>query len=123
LLLVSLIGGMITGWVAIGEGEIIAAFCMLRYGVNANLAIGLGVVLLSLNSILLAALHIGFFGGIPWEMAAFTMLGVLWGGRLGPYMTQMVSIRATKKIFSYIALLDGLVVTLQVLYITFWVKQ
>ncbi|WP_077731781.1 hypothetical protein [Methylocaldum sp. 14B] len=36
LVLVSLIGGMITGWVAIGEGEIIAAFCMLAYGLNAN---------------------------------------------------------------------------------------
>jgi len=54
LCLISLLGGLITGWVAIGEGEIIAAFCMLAYGLDANRAIGLGVVLLSINSILLA---------------------------------------------------------------------
>jgi uncharacterized membrane protein YfcA len=98
-ILVSFIGGMITGWVAIGEGEIVAAFCMLAYGLNANKAIGLGVVLLSFNSLLLAFIHIFYYGGIPWEMAAFTMLGVLWGGRLGPFLTQLTPLRTTKKIF------------------------
>jgi len=113
ILLVSLFGGMITGWVAIGEGEIIAAYCMLAYKLNANRAIGLGVVLLSLNSILLAVIHAGYFGGVPWDMAAFTMLGVLWGGRLGPFLTQWIPPRTIKKVFAYIALLDGLVITLQ----------
>lgn len=120
LLLVSLLGGMITGWVAIGEGEIIAAFCMLAYGLNANQAIGLGVVLLSLNSILLAVIHIGYFGGIPWDMAAFTMLGVLWGGRLGPFLAQWILPRTIKKVFAYIALLDGLMITLQAGYVMFF---
>ncbi|NOT85652.1 MAG: sulfite exporter TauE/SafE family protein [Methylococcaceae bacterium] len=110
-LLVAFIGGMITGWVAIGEGEIIAAFCMLSYGLNANRAIGLGVVLLAINSLLLAAIHAFYFGGVPWDMAAFTMLGVLWGGRLGPFLAQWISLRMTKKVFALIALLDGLVVT------------
>jgi uncharacterized membrane protein YfcA len=120
--LISFLGGMITGWVAIGEGEMVAAFCMLAYGLNANQAIGLGVVLLSFNSVLLAAIHSFYFGGIPWEMAAFTMLGVLWGGRLGPYLTQWTPFRTTKKVFAVIALLDGLVVTLQVVYVYFWVR-
>jgi uncharacterized membrane protein YfcA len=97
LFVVSLIGGMVTGWVAIGEGEIVAAFCMLGYGLNANRAIGLGVVLLSINSILLALVHAFYFGGIPWEMAMFTMLGTLWGGRMGPYLGQSISLRAAKK--------------------------
>jgi uncharacterized membrane protein YfcA len=119
-LLVSLAGGMITSWVAIGEGEIVAAFCMLAYGLNANLSIGLGVVLLSLNSLLLAFIHIFFYGGIPWEMAAFTMLGVLWGGRLEPFLGQWLSLRTAKKIFAVIALLDGLVViTMQAGYVIF----
>ena len=115
-LLVAFIGGMITGWVAIGEGEIIAAFCMLVYGLNANRAIGLGVVLLSINSLLLAFIHALYYGGVPWDMAAFTMLGVLWGGRLGPFLAQWVSLRTIKKAFALIALLDGLVVTLHASY-------
>ena len=120
VMLISLVGGMITGWVAIGEGEIIAAFCMLAYGLNANRAIGLGVVLLSINSLLLAFIHSFYFGGVPWELAAFTMLGTLWGGRLGPFLAQWISMRTTKKVFAIIALLDGLVVTLQAGYVMFF---
>jgi uncharacterized membrane protein YfcA len=120
IVLVSFIGGMITGWVAIGEGEIIAAFCMLAYGLNSNRAIGLGVVLLSLNSLLLAFVHALYFGGVPWDMAAFTMLGVLWGGRLGPFLAQWISPRATKKGFACIALLDGLMITLQASYMMYF---
>ncbi|AMK76937.1 MULTISPECIES: sulfite exporter TauE/SafE family protein [Methylomonas] len=120
IVLVSFIGGMITGWVAIGEGEIIAAFCMLAYGLNANRAIGLGVVLLSLNSLLLAFIHAFYYGGVPWELAAFTMLGVLWGGRLGPFLAQWISPRATKKSFACIALLDGLIMTIQASYVMFF---
>ncbi len=120
IVLVSFIGGMITGWVAIGEGEIIAAFCMLAYGLNANRAIGLGVVLLSLNSLLLAFIHALYFGGVPWDMAAFTLLGVLWGGRLGPFLAQWISPRTTKKGFAFIALLDGLMITLQASYVMFF---
>ena len=119
VMLVSLVGGLITGWVAIGEGEIIAAFCMIAYGLDANRAIGLGVVLLAINSILLALIHGCYFGGVPWELAAFTMLGVLWGGRLGPFLAQWIPMRTTKKAFALVALLDGLVVTLQACYVMF----
>lgn len=119
VMLISFVGGLITGWVAIGEGEIIAAFCMLAYGLNANRAIGLGVVLLSINSLLLAITHAFYFGGVPWDLAAFTMLGVLWGGRLGPFLALWISLRATKKVFAVIALLDGLVIMLQASYMMF----
>ena len=122
MILVSFIGGMITGWVAIGEGEIIAAFCMLAYGLNPNKAIGLGVVLLSINSILLAIIHGLYFGGVPWDMAIFTMLGVLWGGLLGPFLTQWFPNRSIKKSFALIALLDGLIITIQAIYILFLSK-
>ncbi|MGZ8947309.1 MAG: TSUP family transporter, partial [Methylococcaceae bacterium] len=105
---------------AIGEGEIIAAFCMLAYGLDANRAIGLGVVLLSINSILLAFIHSFYFGGVPWDLAAFTMLGVLWGGRLGPFLAQWISMHTTKKVFAFIALLDGLVIILQTSYVMFF---
>jgi uncharacterized protein len=113
--LISIAGGLITGWVAIGEGEIIAAFCMLVYGLSATRAIGLGVVLLAVNSIVLALLHSFYFGGVPWDMAIFTMLGVLWGGRLGPWLTQWISAKQSKLVFACIAILDGALITWQAL--------
>ena len=112
---VSFVGGLITGWVAIGEGEIVAAFCMLAYGLNANRALGLGVVLLAINSIFLALLHALVFGGVPWNMAIFTMLGTLWGGRLGPFVAQWFSLRTAKQVFAVIAVLDGSLIVLQAL--------
>jgi uncharacterized membrane protein YfcA len=114
IFIVSIIGGLITGWVAIGEGEIIAAFCMLTYGLNANKSIGLGVVLLSINSIVLALLHSLHFGGVPWEMAIFTMIGCLWGGRMGPYIASHLPKLNIKKFFAYVAVLDGLFIIFQV---------
>jgi uncharacterized protein len=119
LFFVSIFGGMITGWVAIGEGEIIAAFCMLAFGLNANKSIGLGVVLLSINSIFLALVHGIFIGGVPWEMAVFTMLGCLWGGRLGAFTSQRIQTVNVKRFFAWIALLDGLMVIGQVLKVYF----
>jgi uncharacterized membrane protein YfcA len=110
---VSFVGGMITGWVAIGEGEIVAAFCMLAYNLNANRALGLGVVLLSINSILLALVHALVFGGVPWDMAIFTMLGCMWGGRFGPFIAQWFSLKAAKRVFALVAVCDGILMVLQ----------
>ncbi len=115
LTFISLIGGVVTGWVAIGEGEIIAAFCMLAYGLKGNKSIGLGVALLSINSICLALIHSLYFGGIPWDMAIFTMLGTLWGGRMGPYLSQQFPSVNIKLVFGWVALLDGLLIIFQVL--------
>ncbi len=120
--LVSALGGLITGWVAIGEGEIVAAFCMLAYRLDANRALGLGVVLLSLNSILLAGIHGFVLGGVPWDMAIFTILGVLWGGRLGPYLAQWFSSKNAKRLFACVAILDGMLILLQALGLLAWLK-
>ena len=105
---VSLVGGMLTGWVAIGEGEVVAAFLMLRYGLDPRRGIGLGTALLSINSILLALIHGLFLGGVPWELAVFTMLGCAFGGRLGPFVAQWVGPHRLKLAFATVALGDGL---------------
>ena len=113
LALMAFIGGMLTGWVAIGEGEVIAAFLMIVYGLRAERGIGLGVILLSINSIYLTLIHQFFLGGIPWELAMFTGFGCVFGGRLGPYLSQWVGPRRLKIGFATIAIVDGLIFILQ----------
>lgn len=112
---VALVGGVITGWIAIGEGEIVAAFLMLGYGLVANRGIGLGTVLLSVNSIYLSSLHAAFIGGIPWEMAVFVALGCTFGGRMGPFLAQWVRPRRLKIGFAAVAIADGLLMVWQAL--------
>jgi uncharacterized membrane protein YfcA len=113
LFVIAIIGGMITGWIAIGEGELVAAALMLIYGVNAAECIALGVVLLSINSIFLTIIHQFFLGGIPWDIAAFTSLGCVFGGRLAPYLSRRSNPTVMKLIFSIIAIGDGIVFILQ----------
>ena len=117
VIIASFLGGLVTGWVAIGEGEIIAALLMLVYGMNAASCIGLGVVLLSINSIYLALLHqfVPHLGGIPWDVAAFTGLGCVFGARLAPYLSRRSNPIVLKSIFATIAIGDGILFIVQFL--------
>lgn len=113
LVAVALVGGLLTAWIAIGEGEIVAAFLMLAYGLRADRGIGLGVVLMALGSIYLTLLHQVSFGDIPWDKALFTLLGAVYGARLAPYLTQNLNPRTLKLIFAGIAIADGAIFSLQ----------
>ncbi len=115
LVIFSLIGGLITGWIAIGEGEIVAALLMLFYRVNVATCIGLGVVLLSINSIFLTVIHQFFLGGIPWSIAAFTGLGCVFGARLAPFLSRRSNPFVLKSIFAAIAICDGILFIVQYL--------
>jgi uncharacterized protein len=107
LLAVSFIGGAITGWVAVGEGEVVAAFLMIAYGLRPERSIGLGVMLLAINSIWLVLLHQVFLGGIPWDLVLFTVLGCVFGAQLGPFFGQWVGARRLKIGFAVVAIADG----------------
>lgn len=117
LFIISFIGGLLTGWIAIGEGELVAALLMLVYGMDVTLCIGLGVLLLSINSIFLTLIHQFFLGGIPWDIAAFTGLGCVFGARLAPYLSHYSNPMALKIIFAVIAIGDGTLFIVQYLVI------
>jgi uncharacterized membrane protein YfcA len=113
LFVIAVIGGLITGWIAIGEGELVAALLMLVYGMDAGACIGLGVVLLSINSIFLTVIHQFFLGGIPWDYAAFTALGCVFGARLAPFLSKRSNPIVLKTIFAVIAICDGVMFIVQ----------
>jgi len=113
LAVAGLIGGMLSGWVAIGVGQMVAVVLMLMHGLRADRSIGLGVVGLAIVSIYLALLHHFVLGGVPWEMAVFTAFGCVYGARLGPYLSQWVSPRRLKAGFAVVAILDGGILAVQ----------
>ncbi len=115
LFLGAILGGLLTGWVAVGEGEIVAALLMLVYGVEVTACIGLGVVLLSINSIYLALIHQFCLGGIPWEYAAFTSLGAVFGARLAPWLSRNIEMNTLKAVFAALAIGDGIIFIVQYL--------
>lgn len=113
VIITSIIGGMITGWVAIGEGELVAALLMLVFGLEVTACIGLGVVLLAINSLYLTAIHSMFLGGMPWDIVAFTGLGCVFGARLAPYISKHCNPMTLKIIFATIAIGDGILFVVQ----------
>jgi uncharacterized membrane protein YfcA len=86
---------------------------MLVYGVDVTMCIGLGVVLLSINSIYLTLIHQFLLGGIPWHIAAFTRLGCVFGARLAPYLSRHSNPIVLKTIFAFIAICDGILFIVQ----------
>ena len=111
--LVCVIGGLLTAWVAIGIGEIVAAFLIVLCGQRTEKAVGLGVFLLAATCAGLAVLHALWLGGVLWDWIAFLVLGVVFGGRLGPYLVQWISSRSLKLFFACVAILDGLLISWQ----------
>jgi uncharacterized membrane protein YfcA len=101
------VGGLLSGWVAIGAGELPAAYLMLAQHLRADRAIGLGVVLLSAVSLWLCAIHALLLDGLPWQMALFLVLGTVFGARLGPWLGQRVAPRRLKQLFALVAIADG----------------
>jgi uncharacterized membrane protein YfcA len=107
------LGGLASGWVAIGAGELPAAYLMLRQRLRADLAIGLGVVLLAATSVWLLVLHVVALDGIPSERALFLVLGCVFGARVGPWLADRVPSATLRRLFGAIAIGNGVLFALQ----------
>lgn len=106
------IGGLLTSWVAIGAGEVVAAALMAGLRVRADRAIALGVVLLASASIALGAFY-AVGGGVPWDLAVVMVPGVVLGARMAPALVGLLPEKGLKRLFAFIAIADGLLFTLQ----------
>jgi len=111
--IIGLLGGLLTSWISIGIGEVIAFLLMARYKVKTEIAIGTGVALLALNAILGFAFH-SLLGGIPWELLIFTAPAVVMGARTFVLLAKKIDTIILKLIFSVIAIIDGMVMLLHV---------
>ena len=122
-------GGLITGWTAIGVGEVVALYLLFFYRLRLDIAIGTGVAVLAVSSIAGLMFHL-HLGGIPLELLAFTVPGVILGGRYGAKMAkhiesefkQSASHNIIKKsplklIFAVVILIDCIVILLSELVI------
>lgn len=118
------VGGLITGWTAIGVGEVVALYLLFFYRLRLDIAIGTGVAVLAVSSIAGLIFHL-HLGGIPWELLAFTVPGVILGGRYGAKMAKHIEAEVKqsanrniikksplKLIFAVVILLDCIVILL-----------
>ena len=88
--LICLGGGFINAWVSIGIGEIVALWLFLVCRHTIGQAVTTGVGALAFCSILGFIFHADI-GGIPWHYLAFTVPGVIIGGRVGAKLGTVLS--------------------------------
>jgi uncharacterized membrane protein YfcA len=95
-------GGLVTGWTAIGVGEVVALYLLFFYRLRLDKAIGTGVAVLAVSSIAGFIFHSNL-GGIPLELLIYTVPGVILGGRYGvkvaKYIESNIKQSGSKKLF------------------------
>jgi len=122
-------GGVVTGWTAIGVGEVVALYLLFFYRLRLDIAIGTGVAVLAVSSIAGFIFHADL-GGIAWNLLAFTVPGVILGARYGvkaakyieSSLSQSNSEKLLKKsplksIFALVILVDCIVILLSEFFI------
>ena len=128
-LLLCFIGGLVTAWISIGVGEVVAVYLLVVYRLRIDSSIASGVAALAISSILGLLFHVGL-GGIEWQYLVFTVPGVVLGGRYGAKCGRWIestrrqrwdcspvswlSISPLKVLFVSIAIVDGVVMLWQI---------
>ena len=95
--IVSLIGGVITAWLSIGIGELLAVYLIMR-GFNVTFAIAIAVILSAISVWGGVLYHAFISGGIYWPVVMFAGIGAVMGGIVAKYLTLFFS-PAKLKIF------------------------
>ena len=111
--MICFIGGLLTSWISIGIGEVVAFLLMIKYRIRTEAAIGTGVACLAFNAVLGFIFHV-ILGGIPWELLIFTAPAVMIGSRTFVLVGKTINPIILKLIFSIIAIIDGVVMLLHV---------
>lgn len=98
-------GGLMTGMLGVGIGEVVVPQLVKRNGVPLPVAAGTSVLVVFLNAVVAAGTQIDGIasrGGedVPWNLIAFIVPGVVIGGQLAPRLQGRLSQRTMEKILA-----------------------
>jgi uncharacterized membrane protein YfcA len=97
--LISFIGGIITAWLSVGVGELVAVYLILR-GFNITSAIALAVMLSALTVWSAIGYHLFISRAIYWEVLLFAGAGAILGGTIAKYVVLYFSAVKLKIFFA-----------------------
>ncbi|MBD1390949.1 sulfite exporter TauE/SafE family protein [Neiella sp. HB171785] len=108
---IGLLGGVITAWLSVGVGELMAVYLILR-GFNVSMAIA-GAVMVSALSVWAAIPHhIWSTNAVAWQVVLFAGPSAILGGIIARTIVEYLSAKIVKLIFSAWVLLTGLFILL-----------
>lgn len=82
---ISLIGGVITAWLSIGVGELVAVYLILR-GFNISFAIALAVILSAFTVQAAIIYHLTISKAIYWQIVLYAGAGAVIGGIIAKHV-------------------------------------
>jgi uncharacterized membrane protein YfcA len=107
LAIISLAGGVVTAWLSVGVGELVAVYLILR-GFNITLAIALAVILSAFSVWSAIGYHITISGQIYWQIVMFAGAGAVIGGMIAKHVVLFFSPAKLKVFFATWVLVMGL---------------
>ena len=99
-------GGLSSGITSVGTAETILPLMERKLKLEIHRAIATTVMVEGAVGWLATAINI-WEGQIRWDIAAYTMTGVIIGGNLGPYVSSYISDKTLKIIFAFFVIFAG----------------
>ncbi|MBN1880808.1 MAG: sulfite exporter TauE/SafE family protein [Deltaproteobacteria bacterium] len=103
---VPFLGGLSSGLSSVGTAETIFPVLERVYKLNVHRAVATTVMVEAIAGYVATSINI-WEGQIRWDVAIFTMTGVLCGGQLGPILNRFAPEAVLKILFSMFVLLTG----------------
>ncbi|MHA2231358.1 MAG: sulfite exporter TauE/SafE family protein [Candidatus Hodarchaeales archaeon] len=109
------LGGFVTGLISVGVGETVVSTLRIRCGLPMRVATGTSVLVVTVTVLSAALTDIALIGvdSVPWEIALFTIPGVLIGGQIGPKIATRVTSEAAEKLLIGVFLSIGTIMLLK----------
>jgi len=106
LLFIGFFGGMVTAWLSIGVGELVAVYLIIR-GFNITMAIALAVILSAATVWSAVGYHLLVSHAVVWSVVLFAGAGAILGGMLAKYVVLAFSPQKLKLFFGTWVLVLG----------------
>ena len=100
-------GGVITAWLSIGVGELVAVYLILR-GFNTSFAIALAVILTAFTVQAAIIYHLVISNAIYWQIVLYAGAGAIIGGVIAKHLVLYFSPAKLKIFFATWVLVMGL---------------
>ena len=107
LIITCYIGGLITAWISVGIGEIVAIVLILRR-YPTMVAITMGVAVSAISVLTAAYHHIVIIDSVNWSIILFAVPGAILGGTIAYLLSEKLGPARLKIFFSIWIILTGL---------------
>ena len=104
---IGFLGGIITTWLSVGVGELVAVYLIIR-GFNVTMSIANAVILSAFTVWSALPYHAFVSEAVVWQVVLFAGVGAIVGGMIAKYVVLAFSVQRLKLFFGMWVLILGI---------------